>query len=66
MQDIIKQIKTNKLYAGPNELSIRDVDALPAILGTDGLPKGPSERFSTTTIVSVLTAIQYSVAWASD
>lgn len=27
---------------GPNELSILDVNAIPSILGQDGMPKGPS------------------------
>lgn len=32
--------------AGPNVLSIVDVDLLPTLLGADGMPKGPSESGS--------------------
>lgn len=30
-------------FPGPNELSIIDKDLLPLILGSQGMPKGPSE-----------------------
>lgn len=33
------------LFVGPNELSIRNVDAVQAVLGTKGLPKGPCKFF---------------------
>jgi hypothetical protein len=31
---------------GPNELSIRDADAVPALLDYNGLPKGPCKHIS--------------------
>ena len=37
---------------GPNELSIRDVNALPVILGADGLPKGPSKHWRNCIVIS--------------
>ena len=36
-------LNTLSLSLGPNELSIRDVDAINPIMGPNGLPKGPRQ-----------------------
>lgn len=32
------------VYLGPNELSIIDASAILPVMGTNGLPKGPSKQ----------------------
>ena len=45
--------------AGPNELSIRDPDAIPSILGAPGLGKGPRTSCPTRFgVLNVLLALQ--------
>ena len=51
------------VVAGPNEVSICNVDAVMPIMGTQGMPKGPSE--SPNTIVALLSlSLWYIPGWA--
>jgi hypothetical protein len=37
------QFQSHRLFLGPNELSIRDVNAVVPLMGSNGFPKGPRQ-----------------------